>query len=112
MSKTRALTSSEAKIVGLFKMFEEASDKRQQTIKLTATKEAVEVFQMLEQKKNICKVLKINTINDNSYDVWLTLDNFDRYINYLAKLTGLTVQIDGSFITFDQLKIENPMPLK
>ncbi len=104
-NQTRRMTGPEAKLVALLKIFEKATDSKAQVVKLTATKEAVKVLRRLEQDDKVCRILRLEEVNKDSYTVYMDIYNFCQYINYIAAITNLDLMMDGSIKAKDGYKI-------
>lgn len=103
---TRALTNSEKGCLNMLKSWEQALKERRLSITLKVPRPAAE---LIGNYDNVYFRVMKTEFNPASMDyvVSFTLVEFRRYINFILPRCGMTLQIDGSVMTLDNLHINN-----
>lgn len=108
MTTQRSLTAGELKALGLVRLFEEATDKHKLIIQIKGNKDVAEAVFKLEKKLKVCKCLRIDYIQDaEEYKIAFSLTEFQKYMFFILRTVGLSLRMDGTLITEDNLVISN-----
>lgn len=102
--RTRELTPSEERAVALLKALEYVIDQKKLSIKLTMTPGGVDTALKIPE----LRLLKSEY--DSAREMWyvtLNIENYMRYIDYAITQMGMSMLLDGSLLTRDNVLISN-----
>ncbi len=103
-NETRPLTPNESSIIKLLQSLEVFTNQRKLVARVTVTTKALELI------KSTTPIKFLTIEYDVKADQWIcamTVQEFMLYIHYVIRLTGLTLMLDGSLKTSDNLVISN-----
>lgn len=102
--KDRELTPNEDRALALLKALEWVIDTRKMSVKLNMTKIGY------EHSLKIPELKFLRSEHDSARDVWvvtMTTPNYIKYIDYAVTQMGMSLMLDGSILTADNLVIPN-----
>jgi hypothetical protein len=104
MSRSRDITKKEQLAMDLVKALEYALDNHRLTIRLTMTPAGAEAAAKIPD----LKIFKSEY--DKKRDLWLvtlTISEYMKYVDYAIHQAGMSITLDGSLLTSDNLVISN-----
>lgn len=103
----RPLTKTEQKVVDLITTFDTLVENKKLTTFLWMSENAIKAL----DTSQVARPIKV-TWDDRQklFKAFFTLPEFLRYINYCVKQIGITVGIDGTITTFDNIVISPVEP--
>jgi hypothetical protein len=104
MTRQRELTPNEAKCLSLLRTLEDLIDTRKLVVTMLASREAADAAAKIGE----APFRKVDfDPAQQQFKLTYTVPNFKRYVEVVLKACGMTLMLDGSIKTYDNLTITN-----